>query len=175
MANRVGPGRGHGLLELSCILMLTSVASGSALAAENAAGVTKVEKGGSRIVPAKPEKYVDKRPGAPYRLEARDQGVVLKHGDGPGKCDVYGAREALVYEAGGTYYLHYDGAGLKGWLACLAVSKDLVHWTKKGPVLDFGKPGETTPRRPRRRGCITTANSGTCSMSARSGPRRRPI
>ena len=53
-----------------------------------------------------------------------------------------GARDVWVYEAGGTYYMHYDGAGPKGWLACLATSKDLVHWTKKGPVLDFGKPGE---------------------------------
>ena len=38
--------------------------------------------------------------------------------------------------------MHYDGAGPKGWLACLASSTDLVHWTKKGPILDFGKPGK---------------------------------
>jgi hypothetical protein len=92
-------------------------------------------------VPSEPERYADGRPGAPYRLEAHDQGVVLKHGDGPGKCDVYGAREALVFEADGTFYLHYDGAGPRGWLACLAVSNDLVHWTRKGPVLDLGQRG----------------------------------
>jgi predicted GH43/DUF377 family glycosyl hydrolase len=86
--------------------------------------------------------YPDGRPEAKLRMEARDQGVVLKHGDGPGQCDVYGARDVIVFEADGRYYLHYDGAGLKGWLACLATSDDLVHWTKKGPVLDFGKPGE---------------------------------
>ena len=37
--------------------------------------------------------------------------------------------------------LHYDGAGPKGWLACLATSKDLVNWTKHEPVLDFGAQG----------------------------------
>jgi predicted GH43/DUF377 family glycosyl hydrolase len=86
--------------------------------------------------------YEDHRPEAKLRIEARDQGVVLKHGDGPGQCDVYGAREAIVFQADGRFYLHYDGAGPKGWLACLATSDDLVHWTKKGPVLDLGKPGE---------------------------------
>jgi predicted GH43/DUF377 family glycosyl hydrolase len=86
--------------------------------------------------------YPDGRPEATLRMDARDEGVVLKHGDGPDQCDTYGAREAIVFEANGRYYLHYDGAGRKGWLACLATSKDLVHWTKKGPVLDLGKPGE---------------------------------
>jgi predicted GH43/DUF377 family glycosyl hydrolase len=86
--------------------------------------------------------YPDGRPSATLRLEAQDQGVVLKHGDGPGQCDKLGARDIWVFENGGTYYMHYDGAGPKGWLACLATSTDLVHWTKKGPVLDFGKPGE---------------------------------
>ncbi len=86
--------------------------------------------------------YPDGRPSARLRLEAKDQGVVLKHGDGPGRCDILGARDVWVYQFGGTYYLHYDGAGPKGWLACLATSTDLVHWTKKGPVLDFGRPGQ---------------------------------
>jgi len=79
---------------------------------------------------------------AKLRMDAQDQGVVLKHGDGPGECDILGIRDLWVYEAGGTYYMHYDGAGSKGWLACLATSSNLVDWTKKGPVLDFGKPGE---------------------------------
>ena len=86
--------------------------------------------------------YPDGRPAATLRMEAKDQGIVLKHGDGPGECDRLGARDVWVYEAGGTYYMHYDGAGPKGWLACLATSTDLVHWTKKGPILDFGKSGE---------------------------------
>ena len=86
--------------------------------------------------------YPDGRPAAKLRLEARDQGVVLKHGDGPGGCDRLGARDIWVFESGGAYFMHYDGAGPKGWLACLATSPDLVHWTKKGPILDFGKAGE---------------------------------
>ena len=86
--------------------------------------------------------YPDGRPSATLRIEAKDQGVVLKHGDGPGQCDILGARDVWVYEAGGIYYMNYDGAGPKGWLCCLATSTNLVDWTKKGPVLDFGKPGE---------------------------------
>ena len=86
-------------------------------------------------------KYPDGRPAATLRLEAHDQGVVLKHGDGPGECDRLGARDLWVFEDDGTYYMHYDGAGPRGWLACLATSTDLTHWTKKGPVLDFGPPG----------------------------------
>jgi len=46
-----------------------------------------------------------------------------------------------VFQDGDVYYLHYDAAGPKGWLASLATSKDLVHWEKRGPILDFGKPG----------------------------------
>jgi|GEM_PF-1114901 len=87
--------------------------------------------------------YPDGRPAAILRMEAKDQGVVLKHGDGPGQCDMLGAREALIFEEKGVYHLFYDGAGPKGWLACLATSKDLKTWEKKGPILDFGKPGES--------------------------------
>jgi predicted GH43/DUF377 family glycosyl hydrolase len=91
---------------------------------------------------AESPQYPDGRPAARLRLAAKDQGVVLRHGDGPGQCDMLGARDVWVYESGGTYYMHYDGAGPKGWLACLATSTNLIHWTRKGPVLDFGKPGE---------------------------------
>lgn len=100
---------------------------------------------GSQVVPlAESEiaKYPNNCPAARYRLEAKDQGVVMKHGDGPGKCDMLGARDVWVYEYEGTYYMNYDGAGPKGWLCCLATSTNLVDWVKKGPVLDFGKPGE---------------------------------
>jgi predicted GH43/DUF377 family glycosyl hydrolase len=88
-----------------------------------------------------PATYMDGRPQASLRFDTRDQGVVLKHGGGPGNCDDLGAREAIVFEDEGSYYLHYDGAGKHGWLACLATSKDLFHWERKGPALDFGKPG----------------------------------
>ena len=91
---------------------------------------------------AAPVSYPDGRPAAKYRMDAEDQGVVLRHGDGPKDCDKYGAREAIVFPVGNMYYMHYDGAGLDGWRACLAVSKDLVHWTKRGAVLELGKPGD---------------------------------
>lgn len=86
--------------------------------------------------------YPDHRPAARYRLDAVDFGPVVRHGGGPDHCDDLGARDIWVWKHGGTYYLHYDGAGPRGWLACLATSKDLTHWTKKGPVLDLGQPGD---------------------------------
>jgi len=86
--------------------------------------------------------YPDGRPVARHRLAAKDQGRVLRHGGGPGRCDYLGARDVWVWEHGGTYYMHYDGAGPTGWLTCLATSTDLVHWTKKGPALGLGGPGE---------------------------------
>ena len=85
--------------------------------------------------------YPDGRPAAKYRLEAQDYGPVLRHGDGPGQCDYLGARDVWAWEHDGNYFMHYDGAGTNGWLACLATSKDLVHWAKKGPVLQLGSTG----------------------------------
>ena len=85
--------------------------------------------------------YRDGRPRARLRLDARDQGVVLRHGDGPAQCDIYGARDVWVFESKGSYYMHYDAAGPTGWLCALATSKDLVHWEKKGPVLQLGQAG----------------------------------
>jgi predicted GH43/DUF377 family glycosyl hydrolase len=87
---------------------------------------------------ALPAAYEDGRPQASLRLEAKDQGVVLRHGAGPDQCDYLGARDVWVWQADGAYYLHYDGAGPKGWLACLATSPDLEHWTPRGPALEFG-------------------------------------
>ena len=75
-------------------------------------------------------------------MEATDQGVVLRHGSAPGDCDKLGARDLWVFRSGHKFFMHYDGAGPRGWLACLATSNDLVHWEKKGAVLDFGKSGE---------------------------------
>jgi predicted GH43/DUF377 family glycosyl hydrolase len=76
------------------------------------------------------------------RIEAHDSGVVFRHGLGPGDCDKFGAREAIIAEEDGVYHLFYDGLGMRGGLACLATSTDLIHWDRRGPVLDFGKPGE---------------------------------
>jgi predicted GH43/DUF377 family glycosyl hydrolase len=78
-------------------------------------------------------KYRDGRPEATLRMDAEDHGIVLRYGDGPDRCDMLGARDVWVFEDGGTYYMHYDAAGPKGWLCSLAISKDLVTWEKKGP------------------------------------------
>ena len=86
--------------------------------------------------------YRDGRPAATLRMDAKDHGIVLRHGDGPDQCDILGARDVWVFQADGAYYMHYDAAGPRGWLCSLAVSTDLVTWEKRGPVLDFGKPGE---------------------------------
>lgn len=91
---------------------------------------------------AKTQKYSDNRPGTELRMDAKDNGIVMRYGDGPGNCDLLGARDVWVFKAGSTYYMHYDGAGTKGWLSCLAVSSNLVNWEKKGPILDFGAPSE---------------------------------
>jgi len=85
-----------------------------------------------------PVPYEDGRPQASLRLEAKDQGVVLRHRAGPNQCDYLGARDVWVWQHADTYYMHYDGSGPKGWLACLAVSKDLEHWIPQGAILDFG-------------------------------------
>jgi predicted GH43/DUF377 family glycosyl hydrolase len=71
-------------------------------------------------------------------LEAKDQGVVFRHGQGSNQCDYLGARDVWVWGYKDNYYMHYDGSGPSGWLTCLAVSKDLKHWNSMGPVLDFG-------------------------------------
>lgn len=89
-----------------------------------------------------PASYPDGRPATTLRMDATDSGPIIRHGTGPNRCDYLGAREAICFKAGDTYYLHYDGAGPTGWLACLATSKDLHHWDLKGPVLDYGAPGE---------------------------------
>jgi predicted GH43/DUF377 family glycosyl hydrolase len=86
--------------------------------------------------------YPDGRPAARLRLAAIDDGPIIRHGDGPAGCDSLGAREAICFRVGSTFYLHYDGAGATGWLACLAVSHDLRQWNLKGPVLELGKPAD---------------------------------
>jgi hypothetical protein len=77
------------------------------------------------------------------RLEAKDYGMVLKHGDGPDQCDAHGNRNCIAFAVNGRYYLHYDGTSATyAGVACLAISDDLIHWTKKGTVLSLGAPGE---------------------------------
>lgn len=106
-------------------------------------GITPDEpQSGSTVVKAvATAPYEDGRPVTKYRLAATDEGTVMLHGDGPGQCDYLGARDVWVWADHGRYYMHYDGAGPKGWLCCLATSADLHSWKKVGPVLDFGAPG----------------------------------
>lgn len=85
--------------------------------------------------------YADGRPAATRRLDARDHGVVLPYGHGPGRCDELGARDMWVFEADGVYHLFYDGAGPEGWRCCHATSRDLVDWERHGPILELGGPG----------------------------------
>ena len=40
--------------------------------------------------------YLDNRPQATLRMDAVDDGIVLRYGNGKDSCDVYGAREAIV-------------------------------------------------------------------------------
>ncbi len=121
---------------------LTAVSA--ALVGASILGAGQTVQAGSRVerLPEPLLSYKDGRPTAGYRLNAVDQGVVLRHGDGPGRCDYLGARDVWVFKDRGIYYMHYDAAGPAAWLAALAVSEDLVHWEKKGPVLELGKPGD---------------------------------
>ncbi len=105
------------------------------------AGCKNKEIKGTEITPIEQiNNYQDKRPSAKFRIEAKDAGIVFKHGQGPDSCDYIGARDSWVWQYNDTFYMHYDGAGPRGWLTCLAVSKDMVTWEAEGPILDFGKP-----------------------------------
>lgn len=91
-------------------------------------------------------RYSDGRPSATKRMACKDEGIVLRYGDGPDSCDILGAREAIVNKENGIYHLFYDGAGKDGWRACLAVSRDLKNWVKKGAILNLGKEGSKDAR-----------------------------
>jgi hypothetical protein len=95
---------------------------------------------GLGYVSTRPRPALD-APSAPPPPAASDHGVVLRHGEGPGACDVHGARDVIVWPVDGTLYMHYDGAGPDGWRLCLATSTDGLTWTKHGPVLSLGPPG----------------------------------
>jgi len=46
-----------------------------------------------------------------------------------------GVEDPRLVKIGGTYYLTYTGYNKKDAQLCLAVSKDLVHWQRKGVIL----------------------------------------
>ena len=102
----------------------------------------QIISGTSLMVVQAPVQYPDGRPVARYRLEAKDHGIVIRHGNGPRGCDSLGARDIWVWQHRGVYYMHYDGAGANGWIACLATSRDAIAWKKFGPVLNFGERGQ---------------------------------
>ena len=131
----------EGIALTACLLVFGSRCHAQVNAMEGTSQVGQTR--GTSIVPvAHPRVYADGRPAARFRLDAKDHGVVLRHGERPDGCDVYGARDVWVWEHRDTLYMHYDGAGRKGWLSCLAVSTDALHWTTKGPVLELGPKGE---------------------------------
>ncbi len=74
--------------------------------------------------------YPDGRPAAKWRLEAQDEGIVLRHGGGPGNCDALGGRDVWVWQHGGS--LEYTDAIWVYW------SRDLTRWNRdhKAVVLD---------------------------------------
>ena len=95
-----------------------------------------------RITPV----YADGRPSAPLRMEAEDQGIVLKRGTSVEQFDGRGARDVWVWQSGDTYFMHYDASGPTGWLSALATSRDGLNWEKKGTVLEMGAPGSDDSR-----------------------------
>jgi predicted GH43/DUF377 family glycosyl hydrolase len=102
----------------------------------------EVPEEGSKIIRInKVINYEDNRPPVRYYVNAIDVGIIFRHGTGPDSCDVFGARDVWVWENQRNFYMHYDGAGPKGWLSCLAVSEDLQTWKAMGPVLDLGETG----------------------------------
>jgi predicted GH43/DUF377 family glycosyl hydrolase len=95
------------------------------------------------IPPDSARPATDGRAVARQRLSnVTDYGIVLRHSRTPGDPDFMGARDVWVFKDADTYYMHYDGAGPNGWLSILATSRDLFNWQKKGPILDFGPPGD---------------------------------
>ena len=123
-------------------LLLVMLCLGGQVVLAQKGKARQVVSGTSLEVVQSPALYADGRPVARYRLDAKDHGIVLRHGDGPRGCDSLGARDIWVWEHRGIYYMHYDGAGLSGWLTCLARSKNAIHWEKIGPALDFGARGQ---------------------------------
>src|SRR5580700_9746928 len=62
---------------------------------------TLVAQSGATAAPAKSaearKSYPDGRPAAVLRLDAEDAGPIIRHGEGPARCDYLGAREAICF------------------------------------------------------------------------------
>ena len=48
---------------------------------------------------------IDNRAIAIRSMDAVDYGVVLRHGDGPDECDIYGARDVWVFRDDNNFYI----------------------------------------------------------------------
>ena len=92
------------------------------------------------MMPPPRPSYVDGRPAARLRMPADDHGPVLRHG--PAAFDHLAARDVVVFQHDGHYFMHYDAAGPDGWVAALATSDDGLGWCKRGPILELGRDGD---------------------------------
>ncbi len=119
------------------------------------------------------ESYPDGRPSAHFRMEARDQGVVMKHGNGPAGCDKLGARDVWVFKSGKTFYLHYDGAP-KGMAVLFGHQPGPHSLGKKRSGAGFRKGRRTRLRfRLLRNDLLRCVRNGACSISALPIPPQR--
>lgn len=66
----------------------------------------------------------------------------------PGSFDCYGVDNMRICRHNGKFYCFYIGFDGKGYRTALATSEDLLHWEKKGVVLDTGSgnPWDTNGR-----------------------------
>ena len=56
---------------------------------------------GTRVIPVEnPVIYEDNRPSAKFRLDAKDEGIVLKHGQGPDSCDYLNMKSHMNRDIG---------------------------------------------------------------------------
>ncbi len=68
--------------------------------------------------------------------------LLLRHDREVGGYGAWGIRNPVIFEENGVYHLFYDGAALAGARNCLAISRDLVHWERKGVSIEVGEPGK---------------------------------
>ena len=110
-----------------------------------------------------------------YRLNATDQGRVLARGkwDRASETSWAPARRLSFNTAEPTTCIMMapaPPAGSPAWRQ----AKTSSNGPNMGRQLTWASRGITTPARPVRRGSISMARPGTCSMSARSIPHRHP-
>src|SRR5438552_3192791 len=127
-------------------------------------GAEKSGGSGTQVVPitASAKPYKDGRPAAKYRLDAVDQGRILRHGDGRASAirSAHGRPLSLNGKAPITCTMTARGRRV-GWHALLR-ARILPTGPRKGRSSLWAQRATWIPARPRRRGCITMASGGTC-------------